>query len=61
MLDELINKTWRTNTEITTDENGIAKFRGFCGKYEITVENSNEKECIHVKKDCENKKEITIK
>ena len=61
MLNELINKTWRTNTEITTDENGIAKFRGFCGKYEITVENSNEKESIHVKKDCKNKKEITVK
>ena len=32
---ELIHKTWHTETELVTDENGEATMRGFHGKYEI--------------------------
>ncbi len=36
ILDELINKRWRTNLDITTT-NGKAELRGFYGEYEIKV------------------------
>lgn len=34
-LDKLINEVWHTETELTTDENGYAEFRGFYGNYSI--------------------------
>jgi endo-1,4-beta-xylanase len=37
MLDNLINKTWKTNTKVKTDGQGIAAFRGFFGEYEISM------------------------
>ena len=37
-LYNLIHKEWKTNTEITTDDNGNAEFKGFYGKYDITFE-----------------------
>lgn len=37
-LYNLIHKEWKTNTEITTDDNGTAVFKGFYGKYDITFE-----------------------
>lgn len=36
-LKELFGKTWHTELEITTDENGYADFRGFFGNYNATV------------------------
>ncbi|MDY3846486.1 MAG: endo-1,4-beta-xylanase [Eubacteriales bacterium] len=36
-LRHLIKEVWTTNETITADENGTAKFRGFYGEYEITV------------------------
>ena len=34
---ELIQKVWHTELETVTNENGTVDFRGFYGKYEITV------------------------
>lgn len=42
VLRELINEEWRTNLELTTDENGILEFNGFFGEYDIQV-SQNEK------------------
>lgn len=39
VVDELINREWHTNAEITTNEEGIAYFRGFYGDYDVTVGN----------------------
>ena len=36
-LKHLIQDVWTTNEQITADSDGIAKFRGFYGEYEITV------------------------
>lgn len=36
-LDKLINHDWRTNLSVKTDAQGMARFRGFCGKYAIRV------------------------
>lgn len=36
-IRDLFNKTWRTDTELTTDEGGRASFRGFYGNYDVTV------------------------
>lgn len=36
-LRELIQKTWHTECEMTTNENGVAAFRGFYGQYELEV------------------------
>ncbi len=39
-LDDLINHEWQTNTTIVVDENSIARFRGFKGRYRISWKNS---------------------
>ena len=35
---KLVNETWRTNEEVTTDSNGEAVVRGFRGRYEIQAD-----------------------
>ena len=40
-LDKLINKEWKTNLELTTDEEGYVEFEGFKGNYEITLKGNN--------------------
>ena len=37
VLDRLINKEWRTSLEGKTDSKGSYSFRGFHGKYRVTV------------------------
>ena len=36
-IKELLQKKWHTETEIVADENGIAKFRGFFGEYDMMI------------------------
>ena len=36
-LDQLINHEWKTNMKISSDSNGNVSFRGFYGKYKITI------------------------
>jgi hypothetical protein len=36
-LDQLINHEWKTNLKFSSDSNGNVRFRGFFGKYKITV------------------------
>lgn len=38
MLDNLINREWRTETAVTASEDGTFSFRGFYGDYEIVAE-----------------------
>ncbi len=38
ILNNLINKEWRTNEEFITDNNGTGSFRGFYGVYDVDVE-----------------------
>lgn len=37
IIKELIQKTWHTKTHTTTNENGVATFRGFYGQYELEI------------------------
>jgi GH35 family endo-1,4-beta-xylanase len=37
VLDRLINKEWRTNLQINSAPNNIAKFRGFYGNYVVEI------------------------
>jgi hypothetical protein len=37
VLDELINKEWRTNVKAQSDATGKVSFRGFHGEYEVKV------------------------
>ena len=37
-IKDLLQKKWRTETELVTDENGFAEFRGFYGDYCTNVE-----------------------
>lgn len=48
ILDRLINKEWRTNENIATDSNGSARFNGFYGSYEITVEHLDKQKTVTV-------------
>jgi GH35 family endo-1,4-beta-xylanase len=36
-LDKLINEEWKTRVQTQTDAQGLARFRGFFGKYKVTV------------------------
>jgi GH35 family endo-1,4-beta-xylanase len=62
-LKDLIHKQWRTNVEGKTDKNGIYKFRGFHGKYDVVVQDSDGKTTkleIHIKKDTHNQIHLII-
>ena len=37
VLDELINREWQTNVQLTTNEDGLAYFRGFYGDYKVKI------------------------
>ena len=38
VLNNLINKEWRTNEKFVTDDDGKGKFRGFYGDYDVEVD-----------------------
>ncbi len=54
LIQDLFQKEWRTNhAEAETDEDGIARFRGFYGKYEVEAvlpDGRTEKQIIHCEK-----------
>ena len=63
MLDELINKTWKTNATVQTDGQGKISFRGFFGEYDITLITPDGKRRVfpvHVSRNEENKWVFTI-
>ena len=43
-IKNLITKTWHTEEEITSDENGKVSFKGFYGKYDVELEVDGRKE-----------------
>ncbi len=46
VIDDLINREWRTDVTLTTDEDGKIAFRGFYGIYEITT--GDHRESVHL-------------
>jgi endo-1,4-beta-xylanase len=63
MLDNLINKTWKTNLSVKTDNQGTVAFRGFFGEYEIilkTIDGKIKVFPVHVSKNEENNWVFTI-
>ncbi len=63
MLDKLINQTWKTATSAQTDDRGTISFRGFWGKYEITLNAPDGKVVpfpVHVRRNEENKWVFTV-
>jgi GH35 family endo-1,4-beta-xylanase len=34
---DLVHRQWKTDVEVTTDEQGLARARGFCGEYDVIV------------------------
>lgn len=60
-LDELINKTWRTNLDATA-ENGSLELKGFYGTYEVevTADGKTATQTIHLEKDADNHFTITL-
>jgi GH35 family endo-1,4-beta-xylanase len=58
MLDKLINETWNTSLSQELDSDGRISFRGYFGKYTLTVTTSNGMVYsypVHVRKDEENR------
>lgn len=43
VLDDLINNKWHTETDIVTDENGNAVFKGFYGDYDFVLNDGSGK------------------
>jgi GH35 family endo-1,4-beta-xylanase len=63
MLDKLINQTWKTTSSAQTDDRGTLSFRGFWGKYEITLNSSDGKICVfpaNVRRNEDNKWVFTV-
>lgn len=60
-LDELINKTWRTNLD-TVAENGALEMKGFYGTYEVEVTANGKTaiQTVHLEKDANNQFTITL-
>lgn len=58
MIYHLFNERWITKTEAETDGSGIAKFKGFYGDYELTVD--DKKLDISLKSNSENEIEIQL-
>lgn len=54
VLDDLINKEWQTREELVTDENGMIRFKGFYGDYELEIEADGKKytKTLSHSKDC---------
>ena len=61
-IKELLFERWHTETEIKTDKNGQADFRGFYGNYdvEISIGSQTYIKDISLKKNNDNQFEITI-
>jgi hypothetical protein len=63
MLDELINKTWKTSVTEKLNTDGKISFRGFFGNYTITLTTPDGKVrayTVHVQKDEANVWEFVI-
>jgi GH35 family endo-1,4-beta-xylanase len=41
--DDLVNKEWRTNADLVSDANGLAKINAYEGEYEITITRGKQK------------------
>lgn len=61
-IKNLFEKTWHTETEITSDTDGTAKFKGFYGAYEVEIESEGKKVTreISFKKKSDKRFEIVI-
>lgn len=58
MIHHLFAERWITNTEAETDGNGIAKFKGFYGDYEVNAD--GKKFDVTIKSNAENEIEIIL-
>jgi len=62
-LKNLIHNEWRTKTQGKTDKKGLFTFRGFHGKYDVSIKLSKGniiKKEIHIQKDSDNKFRIVV-
>lgn len=61
-LDRLINREWRTDVTVETNEQGIARFRGFYGTYDITdlSEGSHAKINVALRKNAINVRKLSF-
>jgi GH35 family endo-1,4-beta-xylanase len=48
VLDRLINHEWKTRISTTTDARGQIRFRGFCGKYSVSVDGPQGKQPFEI-------------
>ena len=51
-MQEMFNKTWHTELELVTDEDGYVEFDGFYGTYEIDAD--GDKTVVGIHKGCDN-------
>lgn len=59
-IDDLFNKRWRTETEIETNGDGIAKLKGFYGEYEIDINGEKRDIKLSSKNKCGNEIKIVL-
>lgn len=46
VIYDLWHKTWTTQATLTADKEGIARFRGFPGKYKVTIDGKSKEEWL---------------
>lgn len=61
-IKELIQKKWHTETELTTNENGVISYRGFFVKYDlcITVDGKTVNRSVEISSSSENNISIAL-
>lgn len=61
-IKELTQNTWHTETKATTDENGVATFRGFYGQYEVEISAGDKTvtRTINLSSKSDNKMSVTL-
>ena len=60
VIDDLFNKTWRTNLESVTNDAGSVFFKGFYGDYEVTVCKDDQEKTKTIRLFKNAKRDVTI-
>ena len=48
-IKNLIQKKWHTETEVVSDVDGMAKFKGFYGEYDVKISINGKTVCETIK------------
>ena len=60
VIRDLFQKVWRTNSEVITNDNGLAKVKVFYGNYEIIVTDGEISKSFEISMNKNSDREVTL-